>query len=124
MDQKERLTNAALDLDRQKLAVTERIADKKIAAVSGKGGASTLKSQAESIIKMNKNIDEQLALLVASPNQTDKIKQMITNLRAEKKKNEDYVKTLYNNASAPVKGGMAGVDLSAYKVKQILEDDE
>jgi len=121
MDQKERLTNAALDLDRQKLAVTERIADKKLNALTGKGGASTLKSQAESIIKMNKNIDEQLALLVASPNQTDKIKQMIANLRAEKKKNEDYVKTLYNTST---KGGMGNVDLSAYKVKQILEDDE
>ena len=122
MDQKERLTNAALDLDREKLKVTERIADKKLNAITGKGGASTLKAQAESIIKMNKNIDEQLALLVASPNQTDKIKQMIANLQAEKKKNEDYVKKLYQTGgSAP--GGMANVDLSAYKVKQILDDE-
>jgi hypothetical protein len=31
---------------------------------------------------------------------------------------------LFNNTAAPGKGGLANIDLSSYKVRKILEDDD
>jgi hypothetical protein len=124
MDQKERLTNAALDVDRQKLAVTERIADKKIKAISGKGGTSNLKAQAELIVKQNKDIDKELAGMAGMPLTNPILKAKYDSLIKMKSDNEAKIKSLFNNTAAPGKGGLANIDLSSYKVRKILEDDD
>jgi hypothetical protein len=124
MDQKERLTNAALDVDRQKLAVTERIADKKIKAISGKGGTSNLKAQAELIVKQNKDIDKELAGMAGMPLTNPILKAKYDALIKMKADNEAKIKSLFNNTAVPGKGGLANIDLSSYKVRKILEDDD
>lgn len=106
LDQRERLGQAELDLKRQQLAITEKLGLAKVNAVTDRG---LLKSQAEQMVKVNKDIDAQLAYLAAAP-KSEKITTMINNLKAQKAQNEAHIKSIYNNIKNP---GLAGTETSA-----------
>ena len=105
-DQKERLGQAELDLRREANRLTKEYNTARLNAVTDKG---LLKSQAEQMIKVNKDIDAQLAYLAAAP-KSEKITTMINNLKAQKAQNEAHIKSLYANLKNP---GLAGIETSA-----------
>jgi hypothetical protein len=105
-DQKERLGQAELALKAEANRLTKDYNTARLNAVTDKG---LLKSQAEQMIKVNKDIDAQLAYLAAAP-KSEKITTMINNLKAQKAQNEAHIKSLYANLKNP---GLAGTETSA-----------
>jgi plasmid maintenance system killer protein len=106
LEQKERLGQAELDVRREANRLTAGFNNARLSAMTDKG---LLKSQAEQMIKVNKNIDEQLAYLATAP-KSEKITAMINNLLARKAENEAHVKSIYTNLKNP---GLAGLETSA-----------
>jgi hypothetical protein len=96
-DQKERLGQAELDLRREANRLTKDFNTARLNASSEKG---LLKSQAEQMIKVNKDIDAQLAYLTTAP-KSEKITAMINSLLARKAENEAHVKSIYANLKNP-----------------------
>jgi hypothetical protein len=103
LEQKERLGQAELALKREANRLTASFNNARLNATTEKG---LLKSQAEQMIKVNKNIDEQLAYLATAP-KSEKITAMINNLLARKAENEAHVKSIYTNLKNP---GLANTD--------------
>lgn len=118
-DQKERLTNASLQLERDKMKLQEKLKTMEINAKTGKGSNANLKAQADLIVKMNKDIDKELITMAGAPLTNPTLKARYDYLIQMKKDNEAKIKQLLNAPATPAKGGL---DLSQYKVVQV--DDE
>ena len=97
MDQKERLGQEELKIRREANRLTSDFNKARLSASSEKG---LLKSQAEQMIKVNKDIDAQLAYLATAP-KSEKITAMINSLLARKAENEAHVKSIYTNLKNP-----------------------
>jgi hypothetical protein len=96
-DQKERLGQEELAIRREANRLTKDFNTARLNASSEKG---LLKSQAEQMIKVNKDIDAQLAYLTTAP-KSEKITAMINSLLARKAENEAHVKSIYANLKNP-----------------------
>jgi hypothetical protein len=96
-DQKERLGQEELKIRREANRLTNDFNKARLNASSEKG---LLKSQAEQMIKVNKDIDAQLAYLATAP-KSEKITAMINSLLARKAENEAHVKSIYTNLKNP-----------------------
>ena len=105
-DQKERLGQEELKVRREANRLTKDFNTARLSAIQDKG---LLKSQAEQMIKVNKDIDKQIATF-SGRSSDPKVKAYLDGLRAEKARNEAHVKSIYDNLRNP---GLAGTETSA-----------
>ena len=104
-DQKERLGQEELKVKREANRLNASFNNARLSAIQDKG---LLKSEAEQMIKINKDIDKQIATFSGRSNDP-KVKAYLDGLRAEKARNEAHVKSIYNNLRNP---GLAGTETS------------